>query len=672
MKRVNLLLVWHHHQPVGNLLYSVDRCYEQSYLPLLQFIEEYPEIKIHLHYSGPLLEYFKNERPEFLQRLKKLSAQGRIQFLGGGFYEPVLVDLDEEDRIGQMEMMRQFLHQHLDAKATGCWLAEDVWAPSLARSIQKSGLSFSILDSLFFERAGLRKSDLHGHYTAEYHGSSISIFPNSTALTRALLYTPLDDVFGQLRRMANRDEDITLTVALNTEAWSNLPGSTDHVLEYIPQFFSRLKECSDWIRLRLFDEYLNEQPSKGRLDLPAGNPTDLGGWSLMNTSREEFFKAKGEISNRYDADRFLPFLQSGSWSGFRTRYAESNRMAAKARLLKEKLQEQKRYQDDSLRQSLYRAQCNTAYWYGFFGGLYLPYLRAAVWKNLLAIEHSLNKKKVTWEMEQRDVDGDGQKEWLVANKEISVGIQPHYGGSCFEISSLPKWMNFSNTLTRRREPASHAPQDVIQDWYLRTNFLDHFFARGTSVEELKQNRVVELGDFVNQPYQVKEQTSTKHSITLTLERNGGLYRNQLRQPVLIQKRYEWEHKRSAMKVVYQIENTSPLPLEAVFAVEWNLFVEENRQNIPYLQFQGGEKVSLDASVQRSEVKEFQIFSANGEVGCAIQAEKTMEFWSYPIQSYDSDGNQSIVTLQGSACLLGVHLDIKPEQAFECEFVVSVL
>src|SRR2546430_17132092 len=43
------------------------------------------------------------------------------------------------------------------------------------------------------------------------------------------------------------------------------------------------------------------------------------------------------------------------------------------------------------RQAIARAQCNDAYWHGVFGGLYLPHLRHAIWRNLALAETELRR-----------------------------------------------------------------------------------------------------------------------------------------------------------------------------------------------------------------------------------------------------------------------------------------
>ena len=42
------------------------------------------------------------------------------------------------------------------------------------------------------------------------------------------------------------------------------------------------------------------------------------------------------------------------------------------------------------RQELYRGQCNCPYWHGSFGGLYLPHLRNAIYRSLIAADNALD------------------------------------------------------------------------------------------------------------------------------------------------------------------------------------------------------------------------------------------------------------------------------------------
>jgi len=111
--RISLALVLHNHQPVGNFGWVIAESYERAYLPMVAALEGHPKIRIGLHYTGPLLEWIRAERPAFLGRLAALVARDQVELLGGGYYEPVLASLPERDRIDQLVRMAVEIERYI-------------------------------------------------------------------------------------------------------------------------------------------------------------------------------------------------------------------------------------------------------------------------------------------------------------------------------------------------------------------------------------------------------------------------------------------------------------------------------------------------------------------------------------------------------------------------------
>src|ERR1700746_1246346 len=99
MSVVRLILALHDHQPVGNFDSVFEAAYRDSYLPFLEVLEGYPEIPFVLHTSGPLLKGLVETRPEYIGRIRVLVEAGRVEILGGGFYEPILTMIPHRDRV---------------------------------------------------------------------------------------------------------------------------------------------------------------------------------------------------------------------------------------------------------------------------------------------------------------------------------------------------------------------------------------------------------------------------------------------------------------------------------------------------------------------------------------------------------------------------------------------
>ena len=124
--RISLALTIHNHQPVGNFGWVFAEVFEQAYRPMLDALERHPSVHLSLHYSGPLLEWLRAERPAFIDRLAALAARDQVEIVGGGYYEPVLASLPERDRIGQLRRMADEIESLFGRRPEGAWLAERV------------------------------------------------------------------------------------------------------------------------------------------------------------------------------------------------------------------------------------------------------------------------------------------------------------------------------------------------------------------------------------------------------------------------------------------------------------------------------------------------------------------------------------------------------------------
>src|SRR5271165_6827462 len=165
--RFHLLLVIHAHQPGGNFDRVFEECYEKSYLAFLEMLEKHPGIHLAIHYSGPLLLWIERNHPEYFVRLRQLVAAGRVEMIGGGFYEPILVAIPAADQIEQITRLADYIEAHFGKRPTGAWLAERVWEPQLPSALAAANVGYTLVDDLPFLAAGFETQELFGAYVAE-------------------------------------------------------------------------------------------------------------------------------------------------------------------------------------------------------------------------------------------------------------------------------------------------------------------------------------------------------------------------------------------------------------------------------------------------------------------------------------------------------------------------
>ena len=98
MGSLNFIFGVHNHQPVGNFDTVFEHAYQRAYLPFMQIHAQFSQLKIVQHYTGVLIEWIEAHHPEFVRRLKKSSGSGQIEMMTGGYYEPILMTIPDEDK----------------------------------------------------------------------------------------------------------------------------------------------------------------------------------------------------------------------------------------------------------------------------------------------------------------------------------------------------------------------------------------------------------------------------------------------------------------------------------------------------------------------------------------------------------------------------------------------
>jgi alpha-amylase len=669
MKSVRLLMALHHHQPVGNFPEVMEACYQKCYGPILEALERHPGIRMTLSYSGPVLLYFLEKQPQALERLRLCLSRNQIELLAGGFYEPVLVSLPPDDAAAQLKKSTDWIAKHLKHQPMGAWLAEAVWEPGLIPLLRKAGLHYTLLRSERFIQAGLPESALGGHYITEHHGETFRIFPHDPTLGKLLPGQPLEEAFNFLRRVSRRTGFQTLTLADMAERWGIWGNSHELVQKsgYFEKWFERLEAAADWLSLQTFSDNLRQETPLGVCYVPGGVNWDLGAWSLPSESRQQFLQARRSLEVRHDANQLLPYFRAGSWNGFKSRFLQSRLMQLRGVQLKSALKKAGLAADEHahLADLLHQAQCNTAYWHGASGGIYLPHLRQAVWQRLLAVEKNIRQSQSGWKLDEGDFDADGRPEITVGRPSVIWGLSPSYGGACYEWSLLECCQNVATCLPRLPEaglPA--APQfptgtaAAPKDWSERFCFLDHFVDRHTTAEEWMSNKYREMGDFVNQPYQVLEKTMGPDGGHVVLERQGGLYGNQRPLPLKVTKTYLWSRRENKLDVNYTLANTGEFELDAMFAVEFNFNLPMNRQGEDHVRADGTSHGWMDVWFQGG-VRRLEITSATARCRLHLTPSVPGPVWAYPILTEDSNENLPSRLQQGASFLLGHEIVLAP-------------
>ena len=605
MKKINLILGTHNHQPIGNFDFVFSDAFDHSYQPFLDLLAKYPKVKIAQHYTGILLDWLRANRPRFLRQLQRLVKKGQVEMVGGAYYEAILTVIPDDDKRSQLEKLSRSLKREFGTRPQGMWLAERVWEQHLTSYIADAGLRYIVIDDTHFKYAGFAEEELLGYYVTEEQGRTVSIFPISKYLRYTIPFQPVRKTIDYLRSLASEEGDRIVVFADDGEKFGVWPKTYNHVYTkgWLEEFLKALTDNSDWINILHFTEAMQKVQPIGRTYLPNASYAEMMHWALpahhvtLYDEFEAFLKKQGVL------ERYESFFKGGFWRNFLVKYPETNTMHKKMMRVSaraHRIEAGRKHVGNRTWERIFAAQCNDPYWHGVFGGLYLPVLRYPIYHNLIAAERDMDRleKKRTVSVELTDFDCDGNKELLVETPILNCYFNPREGGSLFELDFKPISLNLLDGVSRREEGYHHklaqassgkggevasihdlvlAKEEGLEkhlnyDWYRHGSLIDHFFAGSATVETFWQCTYGEEGDFVNRPYEASVRKSGR-STAVELRRKGRIRRNGTPHKIEVRKRILFNASESDLHIEYRIVNEEDRPIDLWFGCEFTLALQ---------------------------------------------------------------------------------------------------
>ncbi len=633
---------------------------------------------------------------------------GQLEILGGGFYEPLLATIPEEDALGQIRMMSDFILDKFGVAPRGLWLAERIWSPTLPRVIARAGIEFTILDDTHFSYSGLEDSAIHGYYITESQGHPLNLFPISKELRYSIPFDLPEVTLEKLRGMLNDRQCQGLTYADDGEKFGSWPETWEWVYgeRYLEKFFQSLQDNRDRIETLHFGEYLDQHKPTGRVYLPPASYEEMMEWALPVHTSRELNRLKHEMDEKgIDASISRRFIRGGQWDNFLAKYPASNRMH-KRMLLASRIVNQlpKSHPDkaEALR-FLYKAQCNCSYWHGMFGGLYLNYLRHAVYENLIRA-HTLATRDLVdsgLRIETLDYDLDGQDELLIHHHEMTTIIAPARGGAVVEFDFHPALFNITNVLERSEEAyhqvildhAGHAddsgeqPQSIhdrvkfkqeglesflVYDRQERLSLQDYFVPTDISVEQIKSGSYENFGHLAGQPfhtYQLPEGNNSHSSLILSRKTELGTNR----QPVELIKNLTFPENEASIHVRYEMTNQGEEALQGALGVEFNVSLLAGDAPDRYFVDESGE-YSNKPLVTEGEALQRKYWGLRDEwSGTEISwsLEQATRVLFYPVETVSQSEDGFEKTYQGTCLWFIWDVTLQPGEKREWEVVWKV-
>ena len=560
-KSIHMPIVFHFHQPVDNHNFVIEDVYEKSYKPLIDNVFMFSDIKFTLHFSGNLLEWFLNNKPEFIKKLKTMANRGQIEIISGGYYEPIFAIIPYRDKIAQIKKLSDLIKKEFDLDVKGAWLSERVWEPNYPSFLNDAGLKYVIVDDNHFRSTGITEEDTFYSYNTEDEGKTLRIFSINEELRYLTPWKPTYYSIDYLRKWVDKEGD-RIALLISDAEKMGVWGTTHQICyiegyghedgdggkPFIPAFFEQIKK-NRWIKSITLTEYMEKFPAKNLIYLPTASYDKMEEWVLPTQIRKNFKKIRKSLKDDEEKKGTYQFLKGGFWRYFLVKYPESNNMHKKMLHVRNAListeENLLKVEDENLIpeilekineawDEIYKAQCNDCYWHGLFGGVYLQFLRFSVYTHLINAEKILDEINSLINPDLKsyvyitplDFNKDSQTDYIIESNLINLYINPNDGGTVFEFDYKPKSYNLLNTLTRWPEAYHESKKletkEVLVDRFKRNMLRLRFLHDDVTLEQLQADDYYEFGDFVDKDFRITSSEKEGKTAIIEMERIGNV------------------------------------------------------------------------------------------------------------------------------------------------------
>jgi hypothetical protein len=673
---VRFVFVLHDHQPVGNFEGVFEQAYRESYRPLLDLVDAHAGIRLALHTSGPLAEWLDRHHPEYLDRLARLVAAGRLEIVGGAFQEPILAMLPSRDRIAQIRRYTDWLGKRLSATVSGMWVAERVWDPGMVRDLVAAGMTWTILDDFHFKAAGLADDQLDRYWLTEGDGATLSVFPVSEHLRYVIPFAAPEATIDHLAFLASRRDGALAVFGDDGEKFGVWPDTHRTVFEerWLERLFGLLEANRDWIQMSLPSEVVRDVPPAGTVWIPECSYREMTTWVLPPERQQALARARAACEADPRLAEALPFLRGGTWRNFRLRYPEANELYARMMAVSDRLEAIRRAEAivdgeelATATECLHRGQCNCGYWHGAFGGIYLPHLRNALYRELIAADLALDRatgRPGEWvDATVDDYDFDGRTEIRLSSDAFDAWIAPARGGILYELDLKEQRHNLLATLDRRPE-AYHAQvlagpggarsvvdasqtatfkqegleRMVRYDAFRRKSLVDHFLDLETPAEAVWNASALERGDFAACPFEATVRRNPGR-IQVLLTREGNAWGV----PFTLSKAITLESGAKAISIAYRLEGL-PADFRTHLAVEFNFAGMPGGAEGRFFRDAAGATLGdLSSRLDLADVHGIGLVDDWLDLDVSLALSRPAGLWAFPIESVSqSEGGFELV------------------------------
>jgi alpha-amylase/alpha-mannosidase (GH57 family) len=237
----------HFYQPPTQVPSVLRRISDESYRPLLQVFEEYPNARVTINFNGVLTDMLVDcGHKDVIEGFRNLAERDQIEFTGTGKYHPILPLIPREEVKRQINLNTQ-TNRHFFGEAyapQGFFPPEMCYSRDILKPIVESGYHWIILSGI----ACPAEWPVDIIYRVNCDGQEIALFFRDDVLSNRISFQDLgaNEFIAHLEEWQGEKENIYVVTAMDAETYGH------HI--------------QGWERTFLAKVYQELEPPRGRLE----------------------------------------------------------------------------------------------------------------------------------------------------------------------------------------------------------------------------------------------------------------------------------------------------------------------------------------------------------------------------------------------------------------------
>ncbi len=582
--------------------------YEEIYKHLFANLYATPNIPFSLVLNGCFFDWAQQEKSPFLDVISEMVARKQIEILGNAYYEPFISTIPSSDLTSQIEYMTDAIRKHFKKhkRPRGLYLPYFAWNPSSIHILKKSGIEYCLLDTRYFDKAGLESLS---PVCMEDSGKTIfgvpatCEFENMDASPRAF--------YDILRTYTSKNTENTVVFFLSPETATQLLEKTEENMSWMEEFFELSNSEESFVSVHNSSNFLKPQTiyQKGFLD-----SNGVFANQTINSSVKQLLVRKKHIYGMYAKMNYVHTI---------VKQIRGDKSRRKTAFL-----------------DLWHAEQGVLFNLDSKYEKYNRKLRQICYRNLLLAE---NQSRIPGDfvnsLSTLDFDLDGLTEYISQTNNINMYVHS-LGAKVFELDVFNDYRNYA---------------DIASD---DTGlFIDHLIT-ADKLEAIKE------GDFSSATSQAVFSNNLYQNLKINkfdlIMKTDSSFRT-YNQALSLKKHYSFTPK--GCSVQYIVKNASDFNLSAYFMVEIDIALAfENKNEANFVVFSNEKKLEASFDNNQFEALSWAQFSEpRGKSLFTIESNEPTNLIILPIYEQSPDAENPIV---GVRSLFYWKIDIEPKRDSE--------